>query len=204
MTLVAELDFGPDETVAGHGPGAETEFVADYPTGMQMEAWSLVDDEPEAVGSWRPALALFSAAVVAFGVVVAGWFITNRHEDLSVPAVVGVPSVSLDPADPPTAAVEPPQIPPDVDHQLSGDTWYLSMVNAGLSPIEMSVSNPLGEVSDGHRVCGYIAQGHTVDQTINEVVVGLPDNLPPDKAHTIAQAVVDAAVRAYCPVNTHE
>ncbi len=96
------------------------------------------------------------------------------------------------PAAPPSAAATSPP----VGHELTGDPWYLQMVNAGLDPIGMSVSNPAGMISDGHRVCGYIAQGHTVDQAVEEVTVGLP---PSDKAPVIAEVVVGAAVRAYCP-----
>jgi hypothetical protein len=204
MTLVAEPDAEPDETLAAHG--AETErVVVDYPsTGVQ--AWSAAEDYFEDLddGSWgaalsRAAVPLFIAAVVAFGVAVAGWLtIDNRREQTPVQQTVGAPITVPVTPDTPTA-VAPPVMPPDVTNELTGDQWYLNMVNAGLAPIDMSVSNPAGEVSDGHRVCGYIAQGHTLEQTIDEIIVGLPDTLTPQKAHTIAQVVAAAAVRAYCP-----
>lgn len=210
MTLVAELDAEPDETIAGITPGAggaETgKLVVDYPpTGVQ--AWSAAEDlEFDLdVGSWgsvfsRAALPLFIAAVVAFGVAVAGWLmIDNRREDHPVQQPVGSPSTVVSASPDIPTAVAPPVMPPDVTPKLTGDQWYLNMVNEGLAPLDMSVSDAAGSISDGHRVCGYIAQGHSVDQTIDEVVVGLPDTLGPGKARGVAAAFVGAAVRAYCP-----
>jgi len=54
-------------------------------------------------------------------------------------------------------------------------------------------------VSDGHRVCGYIGQGHTVTETIDGAATGLGDTVDAVTARRIAQAVVDTAVMAYCP-----
>jgi hypothetical protein len=101
----------------------------------------------------------------------------------------------------PHAAIPPAAVPAPARTPSTAelDQHFLADLNAGLAPLGMSVSDPAGSVSDGLRVCGYIAAGHTVDQTIDEVVVGLPANVTPGKARAIAQAVVVAAVRAYCP-----
>lgn len=144
----------------------------------------------------RAALLLLLATLLAAGIVVVGYTPTASQQQLqaAAPAAAAVTG----PADT-TTPPEPLVVPADAQHRLAGDDWYLSMVNAGLERVDMSVSNPAGSVNDGHRVCGYIAAGHTVTQTIDEVVAGLPDTLTPAHARTIATAVVSAAVKAYCP-----
>jgi hypothetical protein len=98
-----------DETIAGTtegAGGAETEILpVDYPpTGSEaLEAWSAEEPEPEPEldGSWhaafsKAALPLFVAAVVAFGIVVAGWLmIDNRRED--TPVAAPLPAAALPP-----------------------------------------------------------------------------------------------------------
>lgn len=144
----------------------------------------------------RAALGVGLAAVLGGGIVVIGH--PPHAAELPTPAQTSSPGVPA-PAQTATAAPAPPVIPPDIDTKLTGDAWYLSMVNAGLAPIGMNVSDPAGSVDDGHRVCDYIAQGHSIEATDAEVVRGLPATLGPVKANTIARAVVTAAVTAYCP-----
>ncbi len=143
-----------------------------------------------------------AALVAAFGALLAGGLIDVGYqraatepvaESLTVtpPAPVEVPTVAPGPWQPPVV--------PDAPHKLAGDAWFVSMVGAGLAPVDMSVKDPAGIVDDGHNVCNYMAAGHSEAQTVNEVVVGLPASLGPAKARTIAVAVVNAAVAAYCP-----
>lgn len=148
----------------------------------------------------RAALLLLLATLLAAGIVVVGYMPTAGQQQLTPPTAAAPAAAVTGPADT-TAAPAPLVVPADAQHQLSGDDWYLAMVNAGLAPVDMSVSNPAGSVNDGHRVCGYIAAGHSVTQTVDEVVAGLPDTLSPAHARTIATAVVGAAVKAYCPQN---
>jgi len=146
----------------------------------------------------RAALFVVLAVVLAGGIIVLGFL---PPTELGLPTEPsGMPVVSAPPVEAPTVTPPPPLVvPPDVNPKLAGDAWYLSMVNSGLAPIGMSVSGPASIISDGHHICGYITQGHSVDQTIDEAVSGMPAILSASRARTVAVVVVGAAVLAYCP-----
>lgn len=204
MTFVADLERASEETAEWDG---STQVMPDPPAGGELElAWSREKDETVAAArySWwwvidRAAVFTVLAVLAVAGIIVVGFTHPTNHQS----AAPNSPNVFPAPPDTPTPTVPaaPPAMPPDVTHQLTGDPLYLNMVNVGLAPIGMSVSNPAGEISDGHRVCDYIAAGHSVDQAVDEAVAGLPADLPAGHARTIAVVVVGAAVRAYCPHN---
>ena len=165
---------------------SEEQPSAGMPVPAARYGWGWVAD--------RAALLLVLLVTLAGGIVVVGYLPRTQ-------APAGPPPGTPPEAQPPPAAAAPPTLiqPPDANQLLSGDAWYLSMVNAGLAPTGRSVSNPAGSVDDGHRVCGYMAAGHTREQTVAEIEAGLPASMSPTEARTVAVAVVNAAVRAYCP-----
>jgi hypothetical protein len=128
MTIMSEA-VADDETAAGLGPDAETEFVepVDYPE--TPAAWSLVDTELAEVPhprSWREAWTV--AGVVAAAAVVA-------VVAVSVVALVGHhPSpAAVPPSTMPASALPPiqgaPIVPPHVAAAPEDDGWVATAVS---------------------------------------------------------------------------
>jgi Protein of unknown function (DUF732) len=122
---------------------------------------------------------------------------TSEHQQVSSP-----PMTTVAPAVPgPTTEVPPPPLPmvPDAQHMLTGDDWYIAMINGSDN---WTVTDRAGAIEDGHRVCGWIGAGHTISQTedvyVQNVMRAKP-TLTLDQARDLVRVAVNAAIKAYCP-----
>lgn len=209
MTLVAELDS--DETVAGHGPGAETEFV-DYPaTGFEvLQAWSDAEAWAEGVEevedpSWRSvwgtaAVVVGCGAVLAFVIGVVGLVVINhRHQD--APAEGPMDAASTAVADPPEAPIPdvPPAMPPDAQHLPTGPALFNVLVARAGITVAPGNDGLVLAAQVGHDICVSLAQGVSGAQIEADTVEHnrFADGATPTPAQ--AHAFVAAAEQVYCP-----
>jgi hypothetical protein len=135
-------------------------------------------------------LTVFAGLVVAMAVAAVG--ITTSDTVVSTPSS---PTLEL----PPTPTAPIPDLPgitvvvPQAQHKASPDDIYLAMLNeAGISVGNVGVAE-----GDGRNVCTYVG-GHGVAAAVNEAYdEALKGN--PSIDYVQAQAIVRAAVTAYCP-----
>jgi hypothetical protein len=194
MTLMAELDAEPDETLAS------TEGV-EPTSGL---AWSEDDSLDEALGgSWRSVL-LRAAAVLAFCIVAAvgvvvGWRERSTETTRTPPPVVAATQTTPPPAPTKEAVVNPTVVttamdsvaqkitpPPPPDR----DTIYLDLLDRA------GVTAPTKDkaISNGHLICRALDQGDSIQTVVTEV-----NRINPSLNHTQSDGAVHAAINAYCP-----
>lgn len=131
------------------------------------------------------------AALVALGIVAVGmvafWHPTPTRDTIAPVIAATVPTVD------PTLVM-----PPDVVRELTGDPLFVVLMQRDQT---LTLDEPAVAIAAAHRICGYLAGGHTTDQAVAAVVEGghmaNGDAIPPDTA----RVMVTSSEQAYCPQN---
>lgn len=198
MTLVAELE--PEVTIAGRGPGAETEFFGE-PTPLAIPlAWEFDEDDTHVVAdartwgeTWYRAAAC--AVVGMLGVLAVVMFSADdRNPDAGL---VAPPSVSVLPSAPvPTAPVAAPTMAPTTAPPATltlppEDASFLAMLAHDGMPAPVSVPNVIAAAAD---VCRMVSHGSDYDYVESWM-------RPPHGVFTQRQSEIFLAdaLAAYCP-----
>lgn len=194
MTLVAELE--PEVTIAGHGPGAETEFFGE-PTPLAIPlAWEFDEDDTHVVAdartwgeTWYRAAAC--AVVGMLGVLAVVMFSADdRNPDagLVAPPIPVLPSAPV-----PTAPVAAPTMAPTTPTPTlpPEDASFLAMLAHDGMPAPVSVPNAIAAAAD---VCRMVSRGDDYDYVESWM-------RPPHGVFTQRQSEIFLAdaLAAYCP-----
>jgi Protein of unknown function (DUF732) len=205
----APADDAPNTAVADDDTGLLDTAAAPEPSPL---AWSTAEDddgdgnEPPARRGhrWRWVLAATLAAVALVAVLILSGVFYYRNTRATAypparPAPTSQPAASpAAPAPPltvtvtpaPEAAPAPTPTPTVMPSPQSQDRRYLQMLDAAGVPY----ANAAGVIDTGNFVCNYLAQGHYGQETIRMLRAQTPM-----WTYEQADAVMEAAVKVYCP-----